>query len=916
MTFNTRLTCGVAALLAGTCSTVADEPAIAYRKYTLENGLTLLVHEDHKAPIVAVNVWYHVGSKNEQPRRTGFAHLFEHLMFNGSEHFDDDYFKALERVGVTGINGTTNEDRTNYFQEVPREALDTVLWMESDRMGHLLGAVTQARLDEQRGVVLNEKRQGDNQPYRLAWRLITQHTWPQGHPYSWEVIGSEADIEAATLTDVHDWFRAFYGAANAVIVVAGDVSAEQVHERVRHFFGDIPSGPPITRYSAYVAKRRGTQRMRAQDRVPHARLYKVWNIPQYGTTEGNLLSMVGEVLATGKSSRLYRRLVYDTQLATEVSAGAYLNEIAGQFMIVATAQPGVALAQIEQIIDEELKRLLEQGPTADELHRVQVRCEADFVRGCERVGGFGGKSDILARDFVLTGCADYYQTQLREVRAATASQLAEVARTWLRDGEFVLTIDPLPDYSTVTSTVDRTELPIPEIKPVERFPALQRAVLSNGLQVVLAERHETPLVLCTLSVNAGIASDVLSASGAATLWADLLDEGTSHYTALELGEALEQLGTHLSTQCTLDTTTVSLNTLTAHLEASLELFADVILHPTFPEADVQRLKQQRMAAIQSEKNNPGGLAMRVLPRLVYGPDHAYGGPFSGSGATEAVSGLTRETLVACYRTWFRPNNATLVVAGDVSLADLLPRLERLFGQWQVGAIPSKTIAQVSAPNHPCIYLVDRPAAAQTLLCAACLAPPKANPLELGVEALNTLLGGTFTSRVNMNLREEKHWSYGVRTQVVDARGPRVFLCMAPVQSDRVADAMRELQGEFVGVTGTRPPTEAELHKAIEVHTLQRAGRWETLRAVSGAMEEMVRFGLPEDYHATYAAQMRAMTLSEVSQAAREVVKPSELVWLVIGDRAKIEQSIQALGWGMPIILTPDGTPLNLGEVIN
>ena len=290
---------------------------VPHQKFVLDNGLTLIVHEDHKAPIVAVNVWYHVGSKNERPGKTGFAHLFEHLMFNGSEHYDDDYFQPLERVGATDMNGTTNNDRTNYFQNVPSSALDLVLWMESDRMGHMIGAITQAKLDEQRGVVQNEKRQGENQPYGRARILIAENTYPAGHPYSWSVIGSMDDLQAASLDDVHQWFRDYYGAANVVLSIAGDVDTADVKARVEAFFGDIPSGPPVERQQVRIAKRSGTQRQRIEDNVPQARVYNVWNVPQWGSAPSDYLSLVAGILGSGKTSRLDKRLVYDDQIATE-----------------------------------------------------------------------------------------------------------------------------------------------------------------------------------------------------------------------------------------------------------------------------------------------------------------------------------------------------------------------------------------------------------------------------------------------------------------------------------------------------------------------------------------------------------------------------------------------------------------------
>jgi zinc protease len=312
------------ATVSSTGDLVAQSPApsrqttidMPFQRSVLPNGLTLIVHEDRKAPIVAVNVWYHVGSKNEKPGRTGFAHLFEHLMFNGTENYDKDFFGPLEQAGATDMNGTTNEDRTNYFQNVPTNALDLALWMESDRMGHLTGAISQPKLDEQRGVVQNEKRQGENEPYGKVWDFLTPKLYPANHPYSWSVIGSMEDLDAAKLDDVKDWFQNYYGAANAVVVVAGDIDAATARQKVEKYFGDIPAGPPVARQQAWVAKRTGSQRGIMQDRVPQARIYKVWNVPGWGTRDGDYLNLVSDILSTGKTSRLYKRLVYDEQVAT------------------------------------------------------------------------------------------------------------------------------------------------------------------------------------------------------------------------------------------------------------------------------------------------------------------------------------------------------------------------------------------------------------------------------------------------------------------------------------------------------------------------------------------------------------------------------------------------------------------------
>ena len=383
----------VCALCVQTALAQTKDLDIPYQKFVLANGLTVIVHEDHKAPIVAVNVWYHVGSKNETPGKTGFAHLFEHLMFGGSEHAKGRYIDAMERIGATALNGTTGEDRTNYFENVPTSALDYTLWMESDRMGHLLGSLDQRTLDLQRGVVQNEKRQDENGPYGIVEELITKNTYPAGHPYSWTVIGEMADLDAASMKDVRQWFKTYYGPSNVVLVLAGDIDAKTAREKVEKYFGDIPPGPPVARQRVWIAKMTGTHRQVAQDRVPQARLHKVWNIPQYGSADADYLKLVGDCLSWGKTSRLYKRLVYDDQIATSVSASASANEIGGQFYLTATASPGKDLAVVEKEADEELARFLKDGPTADELQRAKTRYEAVLIRGMERIGGFGGKAD-------------------------------------------------------------------------------------------------------------------------------------------------------------------------------------------------------------------------------------------------------------------------------------------------------------------------------------------------------------------------------------------------------------------------------------------------------------------------------------------------------------------------------------------
>lgn len=886
-----------------------DIPQIEYEQFVLDNGLTLIVHEDRKAPIVAVNVWYHVGSKNEPKGRSGFAHLFEHLMFNGSENHDDDYFQPLERVGATDLNGTTNWDRTNYFQNVPTGALDMVLFLESDRMGHMLGAVTQEKLDEQRGVVQNEKRQSENQPYGQVYNRLTYAMWPERHPYAHTVIGEMEDLDAAELADVHEWFRTYYGPNNAVIVVAGDIDPQTALAKVEQYFGDIPPGPPIPKFERWIPQRTGEQREVLEDRVPQARIYKTWVAPEWGSADADFLDIAASVLSTGRNSRLYRRLVHEEELATSVFAYNQAGEIAGLFNVVATARPGVDLRELERVLDEELARFLDEGPTEEELELTRARQRASFVRGVERIGGFGGKSDILAMNAVYAGDPSFYRVTMQRKLNATANQIHETARNWLSDGVHVIEVRPYPQLQATGAGVDRSELPDAGAPSAADFPDIQETTLSNGMKVVLAERATVPLVEMRLLVDAGYAADQFATPGTAALTMEMLDEGTENYTGFEISERLDLLGAQLSSSAGLDVATVRMSALKDNLDESIDLFAEVVLRPAFDEADFERLQRQQLAQIQQEKSQPLTMGLRVLPGLIYGEGHAYSLPYTGSGYEHTVAALTRDDLVNFHQTWFRPNNSVLVVAGDITLNEVVPMLEAQFAGWQRGDVPQKNVGAPAGVDHPVVYVMDRPGAQQSIIFAANAAPPKSNPHETAIEAFNRVLGGSFTSRINMNLREDKGWSYGARSLVLDAAGPRFFLAYAPVQSDKTAESVAEMHRELTEVLGDRPLSTDELSRAQNGLTLTLPGRWETLTSVAGSVTEIVQYDLPHDYYDTYEQAVRSLTLNDVHAAGPQFVRPDNLVWVVVGDRALVEQGLRDLGIGDIRYIDGDGMPI-------
>ncbi len=871
---------------------------IPCEQFTLENGLTVVVHEDHKAPIVALNIWYHVGSKNEKPGKTGFAHLFEHLMFGGSEHLPGSYIEAMERIGATDLNGTTNEDRTNYFENVPVSALDFALFAESDRMGHFYNTINQEVLDLQRGVVKNEKQQGDNQPYSIVEELMVKSTFPAEHPYAHTIIGSMQDLDSATLDDVREWFKTYYTPSNAVLVLAGDITPAQAREKVERYFGAIEPGPPVAHQRAWIAKMRGEHRETVEDRVPQARVYKAWNVPGHGTAAADYLRFACSALSSGKTSRLYKRLVYDDQIATQVGAHMDEREIGGQFVLVATAKQGVDLARVEKALDEEMAVFLDKGPTERELQRIKAQSYASFVRGIERIGGFGGKSDILATALTYDGRPDAYKQRLNRLENLTSLQIRDTVREWLSDGVYTLEVEPFGDAKAApAAAIDRSTPPALGAPHELKLPDLKEERLSNGLIILVAERHEIPVVNFWLEVDSGFASDEHVLPGTARLASSLLTGGTKRRTALEISEELQLLGAQISSGCNLDMATVYLTALKVALDDSLDIFADVILNPSFPESDFERQRQLQLSAIANEKVTPVQMALRALPPILYGKGHAYGSPLTGSGTEETVNQISRADMQRYHETWFRPNNATLLVVGDTTLAEIKPKLEALFSSWKANDVPVKHMAPVLPPAKPTIYIVDKPGALHSVVLSGTIAPPPKLEDEVALETMNNVFGGAFSARLNMNLREEKHWSYGAGSVLYGAKAQRPFLAYSSVQGDKTAESIAEILKEIKGILGENPVTAEELEATKQQQIFELPGEHETMNAVGGMFLDLLQHGLPLDFYNTYVSSVTALTIDDITAAAKKVLDPAHTIWMVVGDRKVLEPSLKALNLG-------------------
>jgi predicted Zn-dependent peptidase len=914
---------------------------IPYTRFTLPNGLTVVVSEDHKAPIVAVSVWYHVGSGYEPEGKTGFAHLFEHLMFQGSEHHEGEYFQPFELVGATGMNGTTWLDRTNYFETVPTTALDMALWMESDRMGHLLGAIGQPELDEQRGVVQNEKRQGENQPYGRAFEDLQANAFPANHPYHHETIGSMADLNAASLATVKQWFKDYYGAANTTLVLVGDITPAQARERAMKYFGDIPAGPQVPRPQAWVTARDTSTSGTMTDNVAQTRIYREWNTPGLDATGNDrlMLDLAAQVLGGSKTSRLYQRLVYQDKLADDVSVGNMAFELASMTLLQVDVKKGADPKKVEAAIADEWSKFLKDGPTADELARVKTTYQASTIRGLEQIGGFSGKAVTLAEGQVYRDDPGAWKKDYDITMAATPAEVKAAADKWLSKGDYTLAIvpgkvdaadaattagraaipgrpadqlSPQGDYKVTEGDVDRSKgVPVVDKFPDLTFPGLQHGKLANGIEVVLAERHSIPVVQVEALFDAGYAADQGRKLGTSSFTMGMLDEGTRDLDSVEIAKRKQRLGAEISTDCDLDTCNAWMSALDANLADSLALYADIVRNPAFRDADLARLRGQWLAGIAQEKTQPTAVALRLLPPILYGKGNAYAMPFTGSGTEASIKALTVEDMRGFVHDYIRPDNMQILVAGDTTLAKIIPQLEKVFGDWQAPAtpIPVKNLAKVDYPAKSSVYLVNRPGAQQSVIIAGLVSPSTKAPNHLEIGTMNGAFGGTFTSRLNMNLREDKHWAYGAFSFSPNAVGQRPFLMYAPVQTDKTAPSAEEVLKEARAVIGNKPLTDKEIQKIKDNDIRKMPGQYETAQSVLHAMEGIVKYDRPDDYVQTLKGRIEAQQDSAVEAAAREVIHPDKLTWVIVGDLSKIEQPVRALDLGEVHVIDADGNPV-------
>ena len=915
-------------------SALVAEVDIPYESFTLANGLTVLVHTDRKAPIVGVTTYYRVGSKHEPRGKTGFAHLYEHIFFGGSENVPN-FDKPLEAAGSTPSNGSTWYDRTNYVETVPKGALDLALFMESDRMGHLLGALTQDKLDKQRGVVQNEKRQNDNQPYGLVGYALGEGLFPVGHPYRHATIGSMADLDAATLADVRKWFRDHYGPNNAVLALAGDIDVVTARPLVEKWFGAIPSGPDVAPVEAGPVTLPASTKRDMADQVPVLRLTRNWSGPGMSDPDQLALQVGLHILGGLASSRLDNILVRGEQLAVAVTAGAQPFEQVSMISASMDVKPGVERAVAKARFDQIIAEFVEEGPTADELRRAATTIISDQIGALEEVGGFYGKGATLAEGQLYAGDPARYKADLQRIAALTPADVRAALQRWLTRPVFALAVVPgertergetmggwgdeaatAPEPAAKAPPQAMAAKPgakrdMPPVAPVAGLtvPDIEHAALSNGIPVTLARRTAIPKVIVSLTFDAGIAADARDTPGTQSLMLKMLDEGTTSRSATEIAEEQERLGAEISAGSTMDTSSVTLTALTANLAPSLALMADIARNPAFAEGEVARVRDQQLAALAQTLAKPRALADRSLSAVLYG-NHPYAQPGDGLGNAAALAALTPARLRAAHDKWLRPDLARITVVGDVTMAELLPLFESAFGNWQSPATPRpvKDLAAAIPAPRPRVVLIDRPNSPQSVITAGRVLPLTGRTRDMeALDLANEVIGGGFLSRLNMDLREEKGWSYGVSSMVRSPAGPRALVVTAPVQADRTGDAIRTMIAEMNAFPAMKPVDAEELNRVTDGNIRALPNRFESNADVLSAIKANQLLGRPDDYYATLASRWRAIDDEAIDAMAKAWLQPHGLTFVVVGDRKLVEPQLRKLNLPLEIAVALDTT---------
>lgn len=870
---------------------LASQLQIPYEKFKLDNGLTVLVHSDHSVPTVYVGMWYGVGSKQEPRGKTGFAHLFEHLMFQGTENREGEYFDPFLSAGATGMNGTTSQDRTNYYATVPTSALDMALWMESDRMTYLLGAIDEDALNEQRGVVKNEKRQNYSRPYAKMWSYVFGGLYPEGHPYHHAPIGSMADLNAASLDDVHAWFKKYYGASNAILVLSGDVSIEDAKAKVAQYFNEAPTGAPLAKIDTWMHELTSNKLEVQQENVSQARISRNWVLPPIGQKDTTLMSLVANTFVSNKNAPLRKRLVDELQLATDVRANAYPQDLSSSFNITVHVKSGVDAKEVEKVIDEEIAKYLKNGPDSELLKNAKLFNNVQLISSLESKANIGR---LLADGQLFTNNPLFFKTELEWTNAASAKDLKGTAKHWLEKSYYQLTVEPFPKLKQSTETVNRSEIPAIGGATGVTFPEISEATLKNGIKLIVAKHGTLPLVDVSLDFKTGDYADVKSAKGAATMAFSLLDKGTKEHDAASFSTAMDKIAMQPRIGAREEYSGVSFRVLSTKLKESLNLAAEMLRTPTFPHEEFDKERQAWNVTLKQMQSNPSKYASAYFNKAVFGEDAVNGNIL----AIDDLNELTRSELLAFYNAEVQPDNMTVYVSGNLSMKDARKLVESAFGDWKGKAKSNLKPIGKAKSLEPRVILINKPGAVQsTILAGHALAPWNAADAT-SYTMLNGILGGGFLARINMNLREDKGWAYGARSRINNnISGDQTITVSSNVQIDKTVESMAEILKELKDITGKRPGTKEEYNRVVQSRVRALPGTFSSGTAFLRSIISSDRKGLEYNYAEGDADRVKAVNLNELNELASEIIKPEKLTWIVVTDLSKVEDQIRSLDYG-------------------
>ena len=907
-------------------ATPLQVPELKFEKYKLDNGLEVILSEDHRLPLVAVNLWYHVGPANELPGKTGFAHLFEHMMFEGSKHVPGTtHFQMLEAAGASDINGTTDFDRTNYFETLPANQLELALWLESDRMGYLPDQLDQANLSNQQDVVRNERRQSvENSPYGIVEEGMFHLLFPKQHPYYASVIGSHADIQSAKLEDVRNFFKLYYAPNNASLAIVGDFEPDQARALVEKYFGPLKRGQEVPKISAKTPPLTSEKRAVIQDRVQLPAVYMGWLTSPIFKPGDSEAELAAAILGGGKSSRLYKKLVYEKQIALNVDAQQQPLILGSVFEIHATAKPGHTPEEIEKVINEEIELLRKSGPMEAEVARARNGRESRIIERLETLGGFGGVADRLNTYNHYLGTPDFLAADLGRYESATPDAVKVFAETQLRPNARVV-IYGVPGKQDLGGEVPtpptmkkgegkaqgeavnveaewRTARPKPGAARPLHLPVPVQFKLSNGLTVLYSERPGLPVVSANLILRSGSGANPADRPGLAAVTAGMLQQGTTTKSATQVADRVADLGATLNTGAAADYSNVSVRSLSRSFGAGLGLLGDLVLHPAFAKEELDRQRSQRLAALVQEKDEPFPLAFRIVYSALYGPKSASGYP--SSGTAESLKAINREDVQHFWVENYHPNNAALIVTGNVKEAELKALAEKAFGDWKSG-VAKEPAAAAPVTTTARLILVDRPGAPQTTTGCFVLGPARTTSDYAALEVMNTDLGGLFSSRINLNLREKHGYTYGAFSFLDYHRDSSPFLAGGGIRTDATAPAVTEIFNEIKRMRDTvMTPEELALSKDSIARSLP--GRFETGQAATASLAELFIFGLPLDYYSALPEKISVVTAEQAQAAAQKYLLPEKMMVLAIGDKAKIEGELDKLNLGKKEVRDLDG----------